>query len=64
MNKKIARYGLWFYIITMIISFIFPKQLFGNIFFVGIYLVICLTLLYFTYFWKTINESRSKIIGK
>jgi hypothetical protein len=52
MNKKFARYGLLFYIITMVISFLFPKQLFGNIYFVGIYLGVCLTLLYFIYFWK------------
>jgi hypothetical protein len=52
MNKKIARYGLWFYLLTMTLSFIFPKMLFGNIYIVGIYLVSCLIFLYFIYFWK------------
>lgn len=52
MNKKMARYGLWFYLITMVLSFIFPKLIFGNIVIVCVYLVVCLTLLYFIYFWK------------
>ncbi len=58
MNKKAARYGLYFYLITMIIAFIFPKDVFGNIFVLGCYFVICLTFLYFIYFRKLKNEKQ------
>lgn len=55
MNKKITKYGLWFYLITMELSFLFPKLIFGNIVIICIYLVVCLTLLYFMFFWKAKN---------
>jgi|GEM_PF-2859322 len=53
MKKTIARYGFLFYIITMILSFIFPKVMFGNIYVLSIYLVVCLTFIYLIYFYKT-----------
>ena len=43
---------MWFYVITMALSFMFPKQIFGNITIIAIYFVVCLTFIYFIYFWK------------
>lgn len=53
MNKKAARYGLYFYLATMILFLLFPKQLVGNISIVALYLVSCVTFLYFIYFRKS-----------
>lgn len=61
MNKKAAKFGLWFYLITMILAFIFPKIIFGNLFRASIYLVVSLTILYFINFWKEkMNNKNSK----
>lgn len=53
MNKKAARYGLYFYLLTMILFLLFPKQLAGNISIVVLYLISCVTFLYFIYFKKS-----------
>lgn len=53
MNKKAARYGLYFYLLTMILFLLFPKQLAGNISIVVLYLISCVTFLYFIYFRKS-----------
>lgn len=53
MNKKAARYGLYFYLLTMILFLLFPKQLVGNISIVVLYLISCVTFLYFIYFKKS-----------
>lgn len=58
MNKQAARYGFYFYIITMIIAFAFPNQVFGNMFVLGSYLFICLTFIYFIYYKKAKKESK------
>ena len=58
-NKKAARYGLWFYLITTVLAFTFPKQTIGSPFFVCIYLVVCLTFLYFIYFWNTKRQNNN-----
>ena len=48
MNKKIARLGLCFYIINMILVLIFPK-LFGNINYLFSFLIISVVLVFFIY---------------
>ncbi len=60
MNKQNARYGLWFYLVTMILSFIFPKQIFGNIFIIITYLIVSLILIYFIYFYKRKKQMTDK----
>jgi Ca2+/Na+ antiporter len=57
MNKKAARYGLYFYLITMLIAFIFPA-VFENVVVLACYLVACLVFLYFIYFKNRKNESK------
>lgn len=57
MNKQAARYGLFFYLITMVVAFIFPKKVFGNIMFIGAYFIICLIFLYFIFFRKLKNSN-------
>lgn len=52
MNTKVARYGLWFYIITMVLALLFPKFAIGNIYAVVIYLLVCLVFIYVIYFRK------------
>lgn len=49
---KAARYGLCFYVITMIVAFIFPKKVFGNIYIVLGYLLVCMVFISFIYFKK------------
>jgi hypothetical protein len=48
MNKKLARLGLYFYIINMILVLIFPK-LFGNIYYLFSYLIISVVLIFFIF---------------
>ena len=60
MNKKIARYGFIFYLLTQLLFFIFPKQLLENIYILSAYLVLCLTFLYFIYNLKTNNNYEIK----
>jgi len=52
MNKKAARYGLYFYLVTMLLAFLFPKQVFGNIYVLISYLIVCIIFLYIIYFRK------------
>jgi len=52
MNKKAAIYGLWFYLVSMMLSFVFPKIFYGNLIVLVIYLISCFMFLYFIYFWK------------
>lgn len=49
MNKKIARLGLYFYLLNMIIFLLFPEKTFGNIYYLGGYLLICIILIFFIY---------------
>lgn len=53
MNKRIARYGGWFYLITISLSFIFPEFFFGNTILIIIELLVYLTFIYFMFFWNT-----------
>jgi hypothetical protein len=48
MNKKIARLGLYFYIINMILVLILPK-LFGNIYYLFSFLIISVILVFLIY---------------
>ena len=52
MNRKVARYGLWFYLLTFFVAIIFPKKVFGNIYILLAYLVVALLFIYFIYFKK------------
>lgn len=52
MDKKIARLGLYFYVLNMIIFLLFPEKTFGNIYYLGGYLFICIILFYFIYVKK------------
>jgi len=56
MNKKVARIGLYFYIINMIMFLLFPKKLFGNIYYLAGYLTICLVLIFFIYRKRSLNH--------
>lgn len=48
LNKKIARLGLYFYIINMILVLIFPKLL-GNFYYLFSFIMISLVLIFFIY---------------
>ena len=52
MNKKLAQYGFWFYILGLILSIFFPKIIYGNIVVTVAYFAICLVFIYFIYFRK------------
>ena len=54
MNNRIARLGLYFYIINLVLILIFPK-LFGNIFYIFSYLFICIVIIFFIYYKKYIQ---------
>lgn len=41
--------GLFYIVITSSLSFVFPKQTFGNIIYLIIHLIICLVLIYFSF---------------
>jgi hypothetical protein len=46
LKKIMTRYGFLFYIITMIFSFIFPKQFYGNVYILIIWLVSSLIFIF------------------
>lgn len=64
-NKKIIRkkfgpYFFAFYVITLLVFFIFPKQLVSNIYVVIAYLVGCLLFLSILYrFKQNLNKNKS-----
>jgi len=59
MNKKAAGYGLWFYLVTIFFSFMFPKLFYGNVVILSTYFLICLVFLYFIYFSTPKKKSTS-----
>lgn len=50
MNKKVARYGLFFCLTVQLLNFFFPKQIMGNIYIVIIYMLITITFLFFIFY--------------
>ncbi len=52
MKKKLSPYYFGFYIVTMFLFLIFPKQLAGNIYITISYLAVSLVLLYLIYVIK------------
>lgn len=52
MNKQVARYGLYFVVLSVFFEISFPEKFFGNIYVLVSYLVICLVFIYLLFFWK------------
>jgi hypothetical protein len=52
MNKKIARYALWFYLVMVVLFFLFPAYTIGNTYVLVFYLVASLVFLYFIFWHK------------
>ena len=60
MNKKAAKYGLWFYVLTMIIFLLFPKKVMENFYLIVIYFVVCLVFIFLMYFTKSTDSPRGE----
>jgi hypothetical protein len=49
MNKKIARYGFYFYIVNMVLLMLFPKKLYSNLYYLGGFAICSIILLFFIF---------------
>jgi|APGre2960657373_1045057.scaffolds.fasta_scaffold12123_1 hypothetical protein len=49
MNKKMARYGFYFYIVNMILLMLFPKKLYSNLYYLGGFAICSIILLFFIF---------------
>ena len=49
MNKKIARYGLSFYSINMVLLMLFPKKLYSNLYYLGGFAICSCILIFFIF---------------
>lgn len=49
MNKKIARFGLYFYSINMVLLMLFPKKLYSNLYYLGGFAICSCILIFFIF---------------